>query len=101
MLYDLNLKIPKNKITAIIGPSGCGKSTFLRQINRMNEEMAKINASGNIFIESNDMLDPKNDVMKLRSQVGMIFQNLNHFQDPSMIISHLVQNYTELPRNLN
>ena len=79
VLYDLNLKIPKNKITAIIGPSGCGKSTFLRQINRMNEEMAKINASGNIFIESNDMLDPKNDVMKLRSQVGMIFQKPQPF----------------------
>ena len=79
VLYDLNLKIPKNKITAIIGPSGCGKSTFLRQINRMNEEMAKIYSEGKIIIDGNDMLDPKNDVMKLRSKVGMIFQKPQPF----------------------
>ena len=36
-VFGLNLKIPKNKVTALIGPSGCGKSTFLRTLNRMNE----------------------------------------------------------------
>ncbi len=36
-LFDVNLDIPKNQVTALIGPSGCGKSTFLRCINRMND----------------------------------------------------------------
>ena len=36
-LDNLNIEIPKNKVTALIGPSGCGKSTFLRSINRMND----------------------------------------------------------------
>ena len=36
-VFGLNLKIPANKVTALIGPSGCGKSTFLRTLNRMNE----------------------------------------------------------------
>lgn len=36
-LFDVNMKIPKNRVTAFIGPSGCGKSTLLRTMNRMND----------------------------------------------------------------
>ena len=36
-LFNINMDIYENKVTALIGPSGCGKSTFLRNLNRMNE----------------------------------------------------------------
>ena len=36
-LFDINLTIPENQVTALIGPSGCGKSTFLRTLNRVND----------------------------------------------------------------
>jgi phosphate transport system ATP-binding protein len=36
-LFDVNLDIRRNSVTALIGPSGCGKSTFLRCLNRMND----------------------------------------------------------------
>ena len=41
-LFDINMQIEQNKITALIGASGCGKSTFLRCFNRMNDKIAKI-----------------------------------------------------------
>lgn len=40
-LFDINMSVAKNKITALIGASGCGKSTFLRCFNRMNDKIAK------------------------------------------------------------
>ncbi len=78
-LYNIDLKIPKNKIVAIIGPSGCGKSTLLRSINRMNEEMAKIRTQGEILIEGENIYSPKVNKMRLRTQVGMVFQKPQPF----------------------
>lgn len=79
VLYDLNLKIPKNKITAIIGPSGCGKSTFLRQLNRMNEEITKISVEGEVLLDGQNMMAKDTNVMSLRSKIGMIFQKPQPF----------------------
>jgi phosphate transport system ATP-binding protein len=79
VLYDLNLQIPKNKITAIIGPSGCGKSSFLRQLNRMNEEITSIHAEGQIIVDGEDMQKSGTNVMLLRSKIGMIFQKPQPF----------------------
>jgi phosphate transport system ATP-binding protein len=36
-LFDVNMNIPRKRVTAFIGPSGCGKSTLLRTFNRMND----------------------------------------------------------------
>jgi len=79
-LKDINLKIPKNGVTAFIGPSGCGKSTLLRCINRMNDEIpiARV-TSGKIWIDGVDIYDPSVDVVKLRREVGMVFQKSNPF----------------------
>ena len=48
-LFNINTNIKLNKVTALIGPSGCGKSTFLRELNRMNDEVEGVKKEGNIF----------------------------------------------------
>ncbi len=76
-VFGLNLKIPKNKVTALIGPSGCGKSTFLRTLNRMNETIRNTQVVGQILLDGQDILQM--DVVKLRRRVGMVFQRPNPF----------------------
>jgi phosphate transport system ATP-binding protein len=76
-VFGLSLKIPKNKVTAIIGPSGCGKSTFLRTLNRMNETIRNTRIMGEILLDGQDILQM--DVVGLRRRVGMVFQRPNPF----------------------
>jgi phosphate transport system ATP-binding protein len=76
-VFGLSLKIPKNKVTALIGPSGCGKSTFLRTLNRMNETIRNTRVAGQILLDGNDILQM--DVVALRRRVGMVFQRPNPF----------------------
>ena len=45
-LFNVTMKIPKNRVTAFIGPSGCGKSTLLRCINRMNDRIPEARVTG-------------------------------------------------------
>ena len=63
-LDNLNIEIPKNKVTALIGPSGCGKSTFLRSINRMNDLIETSKYEGDIKISDQSIFDPKYDVVE-------------------------------------
>ena len=79
VLKDINLKIDKKIVTAIIGPSGCGKSTLLRSFNRMHDFVKTVSTSGNIFIDGQDIFDKNTDVYELRSKVGMVFQKPNPF----------------------
>ena len=58
-LDNLNIEIPKNKVTALIGPSGCGKSTFLRSINRMNDLIETSKYEGDIKISDQSIFDTK------------------------------------------
>jgi phosphate transport system ATP-binding protein len=76
-VYDLHLKIPTNRITALIGPSGCGKSTFLRTLNRMNDLVRHSRFTGEILLDGQDIR--KLDVVALRRRVGMVFQRPNPF----------------------
>lgn len=78
-LMDLNMKIEKNAITALIGPSGCGKSTFLRCPNRMNDLIDGCRVEGEILIEGKDMYNGDMNVVDLRTRVGMVFQKPNPF----------------------
>jgi len=78
-LYSINLEIPKNRITALIGPSGCGKTTFLRCLNRMNDHIEGVKMTGLIEIDREDILNKKTDLIKLRKNVGMVFQRPNPF----------------------
>ncbi|MEW4219039.1 phosphate ABC transporter ATP-binding protein PstB [Rossellomorea marisflavi] len=76
---DINMKIEKNAVTALIGPSGCGKSTFLRTINRMNDLVPIARAEGKIMYEDVNLLDKNIDVVALRKEIGMVFQKPNPF----------------------
>ena len=78
-LMDLNMKIEKNALTALIGPSGCGKSTFLRCLNRMNDLIDGCRVEGEILIEGKDMYNGDMNVVDLRTRVGMVFQKPNPF----------------------
>lgn len=79
ILKDINIKIPKNTVTALIGPSGCGKSTFIRTLNRMNDVISGFKHTGTIYLDGEDIYDPKIDVVDLRKKVGMVFQKPNPF----------------------
>lgn len=78
-LKDINIEIPMCDITALIGPSGCGKSTFLRSINRMNDLIPSVRTTGEIWIDTQNVLDPGTDVVDLRKNTGMVFQRPNPF----------------------
>jgi phosphate transport system ATP-binding protein len=78
-LKDVNMTVPKHRITAYIGPSGCGKSTLLRCLNRMNDLVDGVRITGSIRIGGTDINDPTLDVTELRKRVGMVFQKSNPF----------------------
>jgi len=73
-LKSVSLSIPERAITALMGPSGCGKSTLLRVFNRMYSLYPGQRASGKVLLDGEDILDPRLDVVTLRSRVGMVFQ---------------------------
>ncbi|HID20159.1 MAG TPA: phosphate ABC transporter ATP-binding protein [Methanophagales archaeon] len=77
-LKEVNLEIESNKITALIGPSGCGKTTFLRTLNRMNE-VNDVMTKGKVFIDGVEIYNGGVDVIQLRKEVGMVFQQPNPF----------------------
>ena len=78
-LFDNNLEIARNRVTAIIGPSGCGKSTHIRVYNRIYELYGDQRASGEVLLDGNNILSPGYDLMELRRKVGMIFQKPTPF----------------------
>ena len=78
-LHDINLRIPRRKVTAFIGPSGCGKSTLLRCFNRMNDLVDICKIEGDIRLEGRDIYAPGVDVADIRREVGMVFQKPNPF----------------------
>lgn len=84
ILDNLTLSIPKGQTLAIVGPSGSGKSTLLRCINMLEKP-----DSGNIVINGEDVTDPKINLDRIRSNVGMVFQSFNLF--PHMTV---LQNIT-------
>ena len=77
-LKGINMDIRENEVTALIGPSGCGKSTFLRCLNRMNDLIDCVKINGKIYMGDEEVLTT-NDVISLRTRVGMVFQKANLF----------------------
>ena len=78
-LKDINLIVPEKMVTAFIGPSGCGKSTLLRTFNRMYQLYPKQRATGEILLDGDNILSPKQDLNTLRAKVGMVFQKPTPF----------------------
>ena len=77
-LFDINIKIKRNKVTAFIGPSGCGKSTFLKCLNRMHNTDS-VSTGSIYFHDGTNIMSKKLNVLSLRTRVGMIFQKPTPF----------------------
>jgi len=78
-LFDVDMRVAKNSVSALIGPSGCGKSTFLRCLNRMNDIIEGCQVDGNVLLDGEDIYAGELDVVQLRARVGMVFQKPNPF----------------------
>ncbi|HKL43475.1 MAG TPA: phosphate ABC transporter ATP-binding protein PstB [Clostridia bacterium] len=87
-LKDIEFKIMKNEITAIIGPSGCGKSTFVKTLNRMTDNVSIARTEGEVLYHGRNIFDEKLRVEELRTKVGMVFQKPNPF--PKSIFENVV-----------
>ncbi|NLW23978.1 MAG: amino acid ABC transporter ATP-binding protein [Clostridia bacterium] len=74
VLKGINEHIKPQEVVCVIGPSGSGKSTFLRCLNLLETP-----TSGEIIIDGKSITDPKNDINKIREEVGMVFQRFNLF----------------------
>jgi len=80
VLKGISTTIQKGEIIAIIGPSGSGKSTFLRCINLLETP-----TSGQIWVNEAEVTNPKVNIMKVREQVGMVFQQFNLFPHKTVL----------------
>jgi len=78
-LKAISLSLYANKATAFIGPSGCGKSTLLRILNRMYDLYPNQRATGQVSLDGEDVLSPRQDLNLLRSRIGMVFQKPTPF----------------------
>ena len=99
-LKDISLSLYQNKTTAFIGPSGCGKSTLLRVLNRMYDLYPNQRAEGEVLLDAEDLLSPKQDVNLLRARVGMVFQKPSPF--PMSIYENIgfgIRLYERLPKS--
>jgi len=81
---DVTMTVQPNKVTALIGSSGCGKSTFLRSLNRMHELINGARVEGSVTLEGQDIYSAGVDPVRVRQQIGMVFQSPNPF--PTMSI---------------
>ncbi len=78
-IKNVNMKIFRNKVTAIIGPSGCGKSTILRCFNRMNDLIKGAKVEGEVLFDGKNIYSQDIDPVELRRRIGMVFQVPNPF----------------------
>jgi glutamine transport system ATP-binding protein len=80
VLKDINVTVKPQEVVVVIGPSGSGKSTFLRCINLLESI-----TDGHVYIEGIDITDKKSDINKVRTEVGMVFQQFNLFPHKKVI----------------
>ncbi|MFL6022187.1 MAG: amino acid ABC transporter ATP-binding protein [Marmoricola sp.] len=80
VLKGIDFTVDEGQVVCVIGPSGSGKSTLLRCVNRLEEP-----TSGQIFVEGEDITDPEVDLNKVRSRIGMVFQQFNLFPHLSVL----------------
>jgi phosphate transport system ATP-binding protein len=78
-LKNINMGIYDKRVTAFIGPSGCGKSTLLRVLNRIYDLYPKQKATGEVLLDGQNILSPKQDLNLLRARIGMVFQKPTPF----------------------
>lgn len=74
ILNNINLEIPKNKVTVLLGPSGCGKTTLLKSLNKLTDLYKELKVSGSVFIGPDDILNSNHNVPALRQKMGLLSQ---------------------------
>ena len=74
ILKNINLNIPKGKITAFLGPSGCGKTTLLKSINRLTDLHGGMKVKGSIKLNGKEILNGSSDLPDLRQKMGLLSQ---------------------------
>jgi phosphate transport system ATP-binding protein len=87
-LWDVTMRIPRHKVTALIGPSGCGKSTLIRCVNRLNDLIDGVRTEGDMKLNGDSIYAKGVDVIELRKRMGMVFQKSNPF--PMSIYENVV-----------
>jgi glutamate/aspartate transport system ATP-binding protein len=80
VLTDCSTEVAKGEVVVVCGPSGSGKSTLIKCVNGL-EPFQK----GTITVEGISVGDAKTDLPKLRSRIGMVFQNFELF--PHMTVT--------------
>lgn len=80
VLKDISIDIHPKEVVVVIGPSGSGKSTFLRCLN-----MLETISGGHVIIDGMDLADKKTDINKVRTEVGMVFQQFNLFPHKTVL----------------
>jgi ABC-type polar amino acid transport system ATPase subunit len=90
VLKNINLRIKEGEVVVIIGPSGSGKSTLLRIINQLVEI-----DEGDVIVDGKSICDPKTNIIKLRQEIGMVFQQFNLFPHRNVL-----ENVTMAPINV-
>jgi arginine/lysine/histidine transport system ATP-binding protein len=80
VLKGISTNINEGEVVAVIGPSGSGKSTFLRCLNHLEKP-----TSGQIWIGDQDITDKKTNIMKVRQNVGMVFQHFHLFPHKTVL----------------
>jgi ABC-type polar amino acid transport system ATPase subunit len=84
VLKDINFFVDEGEVVVVIGPSGSGKSTLLRCINGLEEI-----TSGELIVDGFPVHDKKTDINKLRSEIGMVFQQFNLY--PHMTVAENIK----------
>ena len=74
ILKNINLEIPRNKITVLLGPSGCGKTTLLKCLNRLTDLHPQLQVRGEVLIDGEDIFHPRQDITQVRQKMGLLSQ---------------------------
>ncbi len=74
VLKNINVAIPKNKITVILGPSGCGKTTLLKTMNRLSDLIPGVHTSGAVFLDGKNIMNSGMDLVDIRQKMGLLAQ---------------------------
>jgi len=85
VLRGITNHIQKGEVVVVIGPSGSGKSTFLRCMN-----LLEVPTAGEIILEGQNITDPNVDINKIRTKLGMVFQQFNLFPHKTVVENIMV-----------
>ncbi len=99
---DVTITIEPRTVTAFIGPSGCGKSTFLRTLNRMHEVIPGARVEGEVLLDGENLYGAGVDPVRVRRQVGMVFQRPNPFPTMSIrenVLAGIKLNFSKMPKS--